>query len=192
MPRKTLAPAAAAAETEVLERSEHDEGAAGSEQPDSLSTISEGEDVKDSSILIDPDRDEKVVRLVAYGYSQEEANAVGYYFSRSATATELTAAQVTMLAAARAVKSDKPLLRASAAPFLKSERLDYSLLKAILEYHNTKFPGGNLAAMISLSPEGIMQLRGVPLAPSGALSNKFQFRKRPTASAGGARSTRHC
>ncbi len=97
MPRTNKPPASAKAaeEAEALERSEHDEGAAGPDQPETLSTISEGDD-KDSSLLIDPDRDEKVARLVAYGYSSEEANAVGYYFSRSATATELTAAGIAM------------------------------------------------------------------------------------------------
>ena len=40
---------------------------------------------------MDLDRDDNIDRLVAFGYTHEEATAMGYDFTKSSPATELTA-----------------------------------------------------------------------------------------------------
>lgn len=169
------------AEAAALERSERDDKERS--EHDQISTISSGED---PSSLVDLDRDENIDRLVAFGYTQEEATAMGYDFNKSSPTPELTAPHAAQLAAARAIKVDKASLRASLGPHLKSERFNYALAKGLLDAHNQKFPQGNFSAMTNLSVEGVLSLRGVPVAPGSNMPTKFVHRRRPAPSGGGA------
>ena len=189
MPKKVVKAAQPAEEPDVaeeaaaLERSDRAEAKESSEQ-DGLSTISE-EESSQSSSLEDPKRADNIAALVKYGFTSDDAMALGYMFTRSSSASELTAAQAAQLTSARAIKVDKEALRASLGPHLKSERFEYTLVKSLLEMHNMKFPGGNFSAMLHLTLEGILQLKGVPIAAATNQSAKFQIRKRPAAGAGG-------
>ena len=119
MPKKVVKAAQPAEEPDVaeeaaaLERSDRAEAKESSEQ-DGLSTISE-EESSQSSSLEDPKRADSIAALVKYGFTSDDAMALGYMFTRSSSASELTAAQAAQLTSARAIKVDKEALRASLA-----------------------------------------------------------------------------
>ena len=168
-------------EAAALEMSERavDEGKDGSEQ-DVDSTLS-----TDEASIEDPHHDANIANLVQQcSYTIEAATSLAYTFSKTATSSELTAAQGTQLANARAIRLDKTDLRARLGSNLTSDRFGYALVKALREHHDSRFPGGgNFSAVINLSVEGYLQLKGVQVSSSLTTSSKFQLRKKPSAKA---------
>ena len=132
----------------------------------------------------DPERDAHLQALVALGVSRQHAEAYGYMFPSTMGSSDLSQLQANLLAQAKIVKPNKDKLRTCVGSLLDTNRFTFESFEALSKFHDEHFPNGNFAALVSLSPEGWLQLRGVAM-PTARQSTQYQVRVKPVAGGGG-------
>jgi len=149
------------------------------EEEDFESALSSDDDT------VDPDRDTLLQALVDLGVSLNIAEGFGYMFSSTLTSPDLSQAQSASITLAKTAKVSKDGSRTALGKSLSADRLNYDLLERLSAYHDKTFPNGNFAALVSLSPEGMLQFRGVPM-PTASFQAGAAFKVRVKSTGGSA------